>query len=200
MDTVLLVSAIVLGSLVLVVLLWIFRPAILSRHNASKPKLKNKFCDSKGEIDTDNQIHEHAKCDISLVVPAYNEELRLVPMLDETTHFMTTWSARSSITYEIIVVDDGSSDSTVDVVRRYMSKKDSHIKLLILGTNRGKGGAVKCGVHRASGRHILMVDGDAATDIKDLEKVYTRLREAEVPGLGIFDRSQRPVGMAVGSR
>mmetsp|Transcript_6775 Transcript_6775/g.11167 ORF Transcript_6775/g.11167 Transcript_6775/m.11167 type:complete len:109 (-) Transcript_6775:1593-1919(-) len=73
MDTVLLVSAIVLGSLVLVVLLWIFRPAILSRHNASKPKLKNKFCDSKGEIDTDNQIHEHAKCDISLVVPAYNE-------------------------------------------------------------------------------------------------------------------------------
>lgn len=56
-----------------------------------------------------------------------------------------------------MVVDDGSSDNTVEVVRGYMAKKESCVKLLVLGSNRGKGGAVKCGVQRATGRHILMV-------------------------------------------
>lgn len=46
----------------------------------------------------------------------------------------------------------------------------------------------------------VQVDADAATDIADLEKVYSRLREAEVPGVGMFDLASRPVGMAVGSR
>jgi hypothetical protein len=126
MDTVVLVSVFVLLPLAVVVLLWVFRPAIISRHHASLPKKMNTFSDGKGVIEADNQIHDFAKCDISLVVPAYNEVrsytsvslllkftayiaclpllacwLRLVPMLDETTNFMTSWSARSSLTYEV---------------------------------------------------------------------------------------------------
>jgi hypothetical protein len=46
----------------------------------------------------------------------------------------------------------------------------------------------------------MQVDGDAATDIRDLEKVYSRLRAAEVSGNGLFDQTSRPIGLAVGSR
>ena len=73
MDTVVLVSVFVLLPLAVVVLLWVFRPAIISRHHASLPKKMNTFSDGKGVIEADNQIHDFAKCDISLVVPAYNE-------------------------------------------------------------------------------------------------------------------------------
>ena len=59
--------------------------------------------------------------------------------------------------HQIVVVDDGSTDRTVDVVVLFMAKENSPVKLLSLGTNRGKGGAVKCGVTRSSGRYILMV-------------------------------------------
>lgn len=73
MDTVVLASAILVLSFVVVLLLWIFRPALTSRQNAAKPKKTNTFSDCKGVIREDNQIKNVAKCDISLVVPAYNE-------------------------------------------------------------------------------------------------------------------------------
>lgn len=56
----------------------------------------------------------------------------------------------------MVVVDDGSSDNTDGVVRTFMKKCD-RVKLLKLGVNRGKGGAVKRGVRRCGGRYILMV-------------------------------------------
>jgi glycosyltransferase involved in cell wall biosynthesis len=57
---------------------------------------------------------------------------------------------------QIVVVDDGSSDKTVKIVRKYMTAS-VNVKLLKLGVNRGKGGAIKRGVRRCEGRYILMV-------------------------------------------
>jgi hypothetical protein len=68
-----LLLAVVVFPLLLVLLLWIFLPAITSHQNASKAKKKNTFSDHKGIIEADDQIHGYAKVDISLVVPAYNE-------------------------------------------------------------------------------------------------------------------------------
>jgi hypothetical protein len=78
------------------------------------------------------------------------------------------------------------------IVRTSYSNGELYLKLTVLQFLHH--------IFRCVFQWVSKVDGDAATDIKDLEKVYTRLRETEVPGLGIFDLSSRPVGMAVGSR
>jgi hypothetical protein len=73
METVTLVAVVGGISLAILILFWIFRPAITSYQNAAKPKKQNTFSDHKGEIETDHQIQEDAEYDITLVVPAYNE-------------------------------------------------------------------------------------------------------------------------------
>jgi glycosyltransferase involved in cell wall biosynthesis len=81
------------------------------------------------------------------------------------------------------VVDDCSSDKTVDVVMAEIKKATvSRIKLLRLKENHGKGGAVRKGVMRALGERILFADADNATDIRDLEKLDTAMSEASTDG------------------
>ena len=86
----------------------------------------------------------------------------------------------SKFTYEIIVVDDCSTDRTVDVVLQEVRKHTiNRIKLLRLKRNHGKGGAIRKGVLRASGERILFADADGATEICDMEKleeVFLRAR------------------------
>ena len=125
---------------------------------------------------------------LSLIIPAYNEEKRLPIMLDETIEYLDKdrdyltqlFDAvivgknhkrrnKSFLKFEIIVVDDGSSDNTCDVVRQYASTITSGytVKLISMHENVGKGGAVKTGMLRSFGQLCLMVDADGATDIKD---------------------------------
>ena len=120
------------------------------------------------------------------VVPAYNEEARISPMLDETLGFLEARKFRdASKTYEVIVVDDGSRDGTVGVVRRFCNKHDS-VRLLELHKNHGKGGAVRKGALRARGRRILMVDADAATKFSDLEALEAKLDSCtDANGFGV---------------
>lgn len=92
---------------------------------------------------------------ISLVVPSYNEELRLPVMLDETIGYLqsikssTSLFSKSSLstntfTWEIIVVNDGSKDKTSSVAQSYVNKYGSNlIRVMDLAVNQGKGGAVQ---------------------------------------------------------
>ena len=139
--------------------------------------------------------------DVSLVIPAYNEEIRLPVMLRKTISFLDQWSEEDKIKYEIIVVDDGSRDATVNVAltqaQQLSSKED--LKVLKLAENRGKGGAVKQGVKAARGNYVLMVDGDGATDITALPRLYRELRRIEVVNSAISGNTE-PLGIAIGSR
>ncbi|XP_015593192.1 dolichyl-phosphate beta-glucosyltransferase [Cephus cinctus] len=114
-------------------------------------------------------LYDDWSINLSVVVPAYNEEERLPPMLDECLEYLEH-CRKSGFTYEIIVVSDGSSDNTVKVAESYAMKYNT-VRVLALVKNRGKGGAVRLGVESSRGSAILFADADGATKFNDLEKL-----------------------------
>lgn len=103
---------------------------------------------------------------LSVIIPAFNEEARLPVYLNKVLAYLNNLG----ISYEILVVDDGSVDSTAKVVEHF-SMKDQRIKLVQLASNRGKGFAVKTGMLRAIGELRLFADADGATPITELERL-----------------------------
>ena len=95
------------------------------------------------------------------------------------------------------MVDDKSTDTTVQVVKDYMnSNQGAAINLVELRVNRGKGGAIKAGIEHTRGEYVLMVDADGATDINDLDKLFEAVK-----GLQTTDPSNDLLlGMSIGSR
>jgi dolichyl-phosphate beta-glucosyltransferase len=144
-------------------------------------------------------IYDPASLYLSVIVPAYNEQDRIQYMLDETFRYLLARSKRQrNFTWEIIVVDDGSSDRTIVVVRDYVMRYGTdRIRLLRLVTNRGKGGAVRQGMMVARGQRLLMVDADGATrfsDVEQLESSLDRLCRSNNEGFGIAVGSRVQVG------
>ena len=108
---------------------------------------------------------------LSIIVPAYNESLRLPKMLEETIDFLQSKSESSSgFTYEIIVVDDGSKDNTKQVAAVIARQRQcGQLRVLVMEKNRGKGGAVTQGMLVARGRYIMFADADGASKISGNE-------------------------------
>ncbi|CAG0911148.1 unnamed protein product, partial [Cyprideis torosa] len=90
--------------------------------------------------------------ELSVIVPAYEEEKRLPAMLDECLRYLEArCKSEEGFTYEVIVVDDGSSDRTTEIGRKYSKNYGTaKVRVLTLLENRGKGGAVT--MVRARGR------------------------------------------------
>lgn len=117
-------------------------------------------------------ISDPPTIDLSVVVPAYNEQKRLPDMLDEALTYLERRAHASNFKYELIVVDDGSKDNTADVAFAYVTKYGTDkVRLLRMIKNVGKGGAVRQGVISSRGRYILMADADAATVFEEIEKL-----------------------------
>ncbi len=106
---------------------------------------------------------------LSIVIPAYNEEERLGKTLSETFDYL----AAQDFTSELIVVDDGSRDRTVEIAESFQSRSSTKTKLTTLKNpgNRGKGYAVRNGMLHASGEIHLFFDADLATPLDQIPKV-----------------------------
>jgi dolichyl-phosphate beta-glucosyltransferase len=104
--------------------------------------------------------------DVSIIIPAYNEEQRLLPTLERLHAHL---SARP-MSYEIVVVDDGSRDRTREVVAAAAARLPN-IVLVRQRPNRGKGAAVRRGMHAARGRIRVMWDADCSTPPEELPRL-----------------------------
>ncbi|KAH9815492.1 family 2 glycosyltransferase [Melampsora americana] len=146
-------------------------------------------------------IEEASSLDLSVVIPAYNEENRLKDGLKNALD----WLARCDKTYEVLIVDDGSSDETVKEAiqlafdhQTFLQKSNlnlnGEIRVIRLGKNRGKGGAVRHGILFSRGQRILFADADGASDFSDFKLLNDKLNEI------IIKSGSEELGMTIGSR
>lgn len=121
---------------------------------------------------------------LSVVIPCYNEEVRLPRTLELVEGYMDARGAG----YEVILVDDGSTDRTRQIMES-AAARNPHVRIAILPRNRGKGRALAEGVAAARGSEILVTDADLSTPIDELEKLQAELDRGA--GVAIASRALR---------
>lgn len=115
----------------------------------------------------------------SFVIPAYNESERLAVSLPKIFDYIRKRQLQS----EIIVVNDGSTDDTADVVRRF-SKLNPDVRLVENPGNRGKGYSVRNGMLHAQGDLVMFTDADLSSPIYEAEKLFAALQQGADVAIG----------------
>src|SRR5260221_10245403 len=113
--------------------------------------------------------------ELSIVVPAFNEQSRL----PQTLHRISQYIAASGHNSEIVVVDDGSVDRTVEVAESFRAQCPS-LRILLNGQNRGKGFSVRRGMLEARGKIVLFTDADLSAPIEEADKVLAALEDCDI--------------------
>jgi dolichyl-phosphate beta-glucosyltransferase len=116
---------------------------------------------------------------ISVIIPAYNEESRLPATLDSVYQYLSQRYPE----FEILVVDDGSLDRTVDIVESY-AKTHPRVRVLSYQPNQGKGHAIRTGILSASGELLLINDADGSSPIEEVERLEAAIRSGANIAIG----------------
>ena len=146
---------------------WVFAPLAVSLQQPSGLCIFNRMLEIPLEPLT-----------YSIVIPAYSESARIASSLDKIlVHSRENWKA------EIIVVDDGSKDTTTDIVRDYMSRH-ANVRLIQNPGNRGKGYSVRNGMLHATGEILLFSDADLSSPIEEADKLFAAIREGSDIAMG----------------
>jgi glycosyltransferase involved in cell wall biosynthesis len=116
-----------------------------------------------------------AETHLSIVVPAYNEALRI----DTTLRKIRIYAAAQPFPIEVVVVDDGSTDATAEVVARF-----PEVRLLRVSPNRGKGHAVRHGALASAGEFVLFTDADLSAPIEEADKLLSALESGAAAAVG----------------
>ena len=125
---------------------------------------------------------------ISIIVPAYNESKRIRSFLKDLVKFAKKGN------YEIIIVDDGSTDNTGSVIKK-ITKDFKKIKIISYKPNMGKGYAVKTGIMKARGEYIIFIDADGSIHPKEIPKMERMLKEYDIvvgDRSSIFSKIKQP--------
>lgn len=110
---------------------------------------------------------------LSIVIPAYNEEARISDTLLAISDYLST----KDYSYELLVVDDGSTDDTANLCSKF-SARHPWVRCLQSSRNHGKGYAVREGVLNSTGEYVLMCDADLATPIEELDGFWQLAEDA----------------------
>ena len=117
--------------------------------------------------------------ELTVVVPAKDEEARLPLSLEQ----MHTYLERLGQSYELILVDDGSHDHTLDLMHAE-ARRDPRVRVVSLPANRGKGRALAEGVAVSTGRMILVTDADLSAPLDELPKLERAVEAGAVVAIG----------------
>ncbi len=109
---------------------------------------------------------------ISIVVPFYNEEDNIEELYEKLTHVLNDLD----VSYELIFIDDGSTDRTHDILMGLFDS-DKTVKVIILRKNFGQTAALQAGFDHAKGEVIITMDGDLQHDPEDIPKLLAPLEE-----------------------
>lgn len=130
------------------------------------------------------------KIQYSIVIPAFNEQARIGATLTEVIRSVrqNRWNA------EVIVVDDGSTDSTAAIVENF-ALRHPFVHLLSNGTNCGKGYSVRNGMLHAAGEIVLFTDADLSSPIDEAERLYAAIRDGADVAIGSrwLERSRQTI-------
>jgi dolichyl-phosphate beta-glucosyltransferase len=122
---------------------------------------------------------------LSVIIPAYNEEHRL----PHTLQAVLTYLRKQSYDWEVVIVNDGSTDRTAEIVQAVMVN-EARVRLLQYGHNRGKGYAVRFGMTHTTGQYRLFMDADNSTTIDHFAKFSPYLHQ----GYGVVIGSRDVAG------
>jgi len=111
---------------------------------------------------------------ISVVIPEYNEEKNIKPLYAKLKQALGEGEA--NIGYEIIFVDDGSTDNTFKVLKE-LHEKDSSVKIIKFRKNFGQSAAISAGFDYSKGDVIITMDGDLQNDPEDIPKLFKKIGE-----------------------
>lgn len=110
--------------------------------------------------------------DLSIVIPAYNEESNVEALYKEIVSALAPLKKK----YEIIFVDDGSRDKTFAILEK-ISKKDSNLKIIKFRRNYGQSAAMLAGFKNAEGNIVITLDADLQNDPRDIPKLLKKMQE-----------------------
>ena len=145
------------------------------RHRAPRPsdggvslRSRSLLADTRSSLDRFGLSLEPASrgtIQLSIIIPAYNEQARLPRTVLETLR----WCTSHQVAFEIIVVDDGSRDETLSLARLF-EESDARVRALAC-PHMGKGAAVRMGMLNAKGEAVLFMDADGATPLDEIPKL-----------------------------
>jgi glycosyltransferase involved in cell wall biosynthesis len=115
------------------------------------------------------------KIKISVFFPCYNEGNNIGKLLTNSLKFLPTISYE----YEVIVVDDGSSDSTLKIAQKF-SRENPHVKTVHHENNKGYGAALRSGFEKCSNDYIFFTDGDNQFDITEMTKLLPYIKDYDI--------------------
>ncbi|KRB50209.1 family 2 glycosyl transferase [Rhizobium sp. Root708] len=121
-------------------------------------------------------IDASAPLELSLVVPIFNEEESVGPLVDRICSAMTNYPQR----WELILVDDGSTDATLVNARKHIGRAGLALKIVELQRNFGQTAAMQAGIDTAAGRLIATMDGDLQNDPNDIPSMVAELERREL--------------------
>ena len=110
--------------------------------------------------------------ELSIVIPVYNEEENVEPLIEEINAAVRPLGKP----YEIVVVDDGSRDATFSVLAG-LREREPHLRVVRLKRNFGQTAAIAAGLTYADGDIVVLMDGDAQNDPKDIPALLRELKK-----------------------